>query len=45
VLQIVRKLAKILPFVGTAAWYGCVAHCGFEYCGDFALVSYLATLL
>lgn len=34
-----RVLGKTLGFVGYTIQYGCIAHCAFEYIGEFVVVS------
>lgn len=34
-----RALGKTLGFVGYTIQYGCIAHCAFEYIGEFVVVS------
>lgn len=36
-----RVLGKTLGFVGYTVQYGCIAHCAFEYIGEFVVVSIL----
>lgn len=33
-----RVLGKTLGFVGYTIQYGCIAHCAFEYIGEFVVV-------
>jgi len=32
---------KTVSFVGYTVQYGCIAHCAFEYIGEFVSVSFL----
>lgn len=34
-----RALGKSVGFVGYTIQYGCIAHCAFEYIGEFVSVS------
>lgn len=34
-----RLFSKVLGFFGYAVQYGCIAHCTFEYIGEFVVVS------
>lgn len=33
-----RVLGNTLGFVGYTVQYGCIAHCAFEYIGEFVVV-------
>lgn len=36
-----RLISKVLGFVGYTVQYGCIAHCMFQYIGEFVMVSSL----